>query len=84
MTAPDLLRNYNFGLSSNFQIMFIPGPDRDDRDGTSMLKLSRQGGQGRPVILSKIIPALVTGGHSKILFKDLGKMTEAGISYGKS
>jgi hypothetical protein len=25
-----------------------PGPDRDDRDGTSMLKLSRQGGQGRP------------------------------------
>jgi hypothetical protein len=25
-----------------------PGPDRDDRDGTSMLKVSRQGGQGRP------------------------------------
>ena len=40
VTSPMERADHVGGKSGN------PGPDRDDRDGTSMLKLSRQGGHG--------------------------------------
>ncbi|MCK4486809.1 MAG: hypothetical protein KAU38_08625, partial [Desulfobacterales bacterium] len=42
--GPDLA----YSLNRLIRARRAPGPDRDDRDGTSMLKLSRQGGQGGP------------------------------------